>query len=249
MIRFFYLPFIIFMFSCYSVLSEFSENEEILDYKFYINEGWKTFEAVNLSDTLLIEQHDDYYILALEFFNVAIDAINSEFISQQFVGPYYQAYNGIGWSQLYYAGEFLNNSNTRDSLRNESIISFELAYDDLNTSGFDQILNQDRCNTYLGLFYTNYYLGLNDTSYFNLSLVYSDTLLSIKPDYSFNHDELDYRNIHYLRGKIYLRKQLYDMAFNEIKVIVEDCNPYSNGNEDIDINLLFDCFDQFSNND
>ena len=249
MVRFFYLPFIIFMFSCYSVLSEFSENEEILDYKFYINEGWKTFEAVNLSDTLLIEQHDDYYILALEFFNVAIDAINSEFISQQFVGPYYQAYNGIGWSQLYYAGEFLNNSNTRDSLRNESIISFELAYDDLITSGFDQILNQDRCNTYLGLFYTNYYLGLNDTSYFNLSLVYSDTLLSIKPDYSFNHDELDYRNIHYLRGKIYLRKQLYDMAFNEIKVIVEDCNPYSNGNEDIDINLLFDCFDQFSNND
>ncbi len=249
MIRFFYLPFIIFMLSCYSVVSEFSENEEILDYKFYINEGWKTFEAVNLSDTLLIEQHDDYYILALEFFNVAIDAINSEFVSQQFVGPYYQAYNGIGWSQLYYAGEFLNNSNTRDSLRNESIISFELAYDDLNTSGFDQILSQDRCNTYLGLFYTNYYLGLNDTSYFNLSLVYSDTLLSIKPEYSFNHDELDYRNIHYLRGKIYLRKQLYEMAFNEIKVIVEDCNPYSNGNEDIDINLLFDCFDQFSNND
>jgi hypothetical protein len=249
MIRFFYLPFIIFMFSCYSVVSEFSENEEILDYKFYINEGWKTFEAVNLSDTLLIEQHDDYYILALEFFNVAIDAINSEFISQQFVGPYYQAYNGIGWSQLYYAGEFLNNSNIRDSLRNESIISFELAYNDLNTSEFDQILNQDRCNTYLGLFYTNYYLGLNDTSYFNLSLVYSDTLLSIKPEYSFNHDELDYRNIHYLRGKIYLRKQLYEMAFNEIKVIVEDCNPYSNGNEDIDINLLFGCFDQFSNND
>ena len=249
MIRFFYLPFIIFMFSCYSVVSEFSENEEILDYKFYINEGWKTFEAVNLSDTLLIEQHDDYYILALEFFNVAIDAINSEFISQQFVGPYYQAYNGIGWSQLYYAGEFLNNSNIRDSLRNESIISFELAYNDLNTSEFDQIFNQDRCNTYLGLFYTNYYLGLNDTSYFNLSLVYSDTLLSIKPEYSFNHDELDYRNIHYLRGKIYLRKQLYEMAFNEIKVIVEDCNPYSNGNEDIDINLLFGCFDQFSNND
>ena len=35
---------------------------------------------------------------------------------------------------------------------------------------FDQILSQDWCDTYLGLFYTNYYLGLNDTSYFNFSL-------------------------------------------------------------------------------
>tara|TARA_B100001113_G_scaffold343107_1_gene330056 strand:- start:1421 stop:2170 length:750 start_codon:yes stop_codon:yes gene_type:complete len=247
MMRFFYILLSMLMMSCYSFVSEFSENEEILDYKYYINEGWKAFESVNLSDTLLMEQHADYYELSLEFFNVAIQAIDSEFSSQQFVGPYYQAYNGIGWNQLYYAGEFLNNNQKRDSLRNESILSFQLAYDDLINSEFDQILNQDWCDTYLGLFYTNYYLGLNDTSYFNFSLSYSDTLLSIKPLYHFNHDELDYRNIHYLRGKIYLRKNLYELAFNEIKIVIEDCNPYINDGEEIDLNLLFDCFDEFSN--
>ena len=153
--------------SCYSVISEYSESEEILDYKFYIDEGWKSFEAVNLSDTLLVDEHGDYYILALEFFNVAIQAIDTEFSSQQFTGPYYQAHNGIGWTQLYYAGQFLNDNQTRDSLRNESILSFQYAIENLNTSSFDQILNQDRCDTYSGLFYTNYYLGLNDTSFFN----------------------------------------------------------------------------------
>ena len=89
-------------------------------------------------------------------------------------------------------------------------------------------------------------MGLNDTSFFNQSLLYSDSLLAIKPQYSFNHDELDYRNIHYLRGKIYLRKQLYNLAYDEIKIIIEECNPYTDDNE-IDLNLLFDCFDQFSN--
>ncbi|MFL2988721.1 hypothetical protein DBW61_02800 [bacterium] len=244
--RLIFILYTILMMSCYSVISEYSESEEILDYKFYIDEGWKSFEAVNLSDTLLVDEHGDYYILALEFFNVAIQAIDTEFSSQQFTGPYYQAYNGIGWTQLYYAGQFLNDNQTRDSLRNESILSFQYAIENLNTSSFDQILNQDRCDTYSGLFYTNYYLGLNDTSFFNQSLLYSDSLLAIKPQYSFNHDELDYRNIHYLRGKIYLRKQLYNLAYDEIKIIIEECNPYTDDNE-IDLNLLFDCFDQFSN--
>ena len=237
------------MMSCYSFISEFEENEEILNYTYYINEGWQAFESINLSDTLLIEEHPDYYNLALEMFILSIQAIQSEFSDQEFLGPYYQAYNGIGWSQLYYAGEFLDDSVMRDSLRNESIISFQLAYDDLNNSEFDGILNKDWCDMYSGLFYTNYYLGLSDDSYFNLSLVYSDALLSINPLYNFAHDELDYRNIHYLRGKIYLRQQLYEEAYNEIKIIIEDCNPYVDNSDEIDLNLLFDCFDQFSNSD
>jgi len=153
MIRFFYILFTMLMMSCYSFVSEYSENEEILDYAYYINEGWNAFETVNLSDTLLIDQHADYYDLSLELFNVAIEAIDSEFSSQEFVGPYYQAYNGIGWSQLYYAGEFLNDNQKRDSLRNESVSSFQLAYDDLMNSEFDQILNQDWCDMYLGLLF------------------------------------------------------------------------------------------------
>ena len=240
------------MFSCYSVISEFTEHEEILDYAYYINQGWQAFEeSVNLSDlsdTLSIAQRSEYYNLAFIMFNVAIESIQSEFLNQVSIGPYYQAYNGIGWSQLYYAGDFLDDNIKRDSLRNEAIASFELAYNDLNESEFDGILYQDWCNMYAGLFYTNYYLGLEDTSYFNLSLEYSEALLSIKPLYDFNHDELDYKNIHYLRGKIYLRQQLYDQAYDEIKVIVEDCNPYIGNTDQIDINLLFNCFDEFSNN-
>ena len=234
------------MTSCYSVISEYSENEEILDYAYYINQGWKTFEAVNLSDTVLVEDHIDYYNLSLEFFNIAIQAIDSEFSSQQFVGPYCKAYNGIGWNQLYLAGTYFNNDQIRDSLRMQSNETFQLSYIDILNSQSDQILNQDRCDMYLGLFYTNYYKGLNDTSHFNLSLNFSDTLLSIKPYYSFNHDQLNYQNIHYLRGKIYLRKQLYTKAYNEIKIVIEDCDPFVN--DELDLDKLFDCFDQFSNN-
>ena len=61
----------------------------------------------------------------------------------------------------------------------------------------------------------------------------------------FSHDELNYRNVHYLRGKIYLQKDMYDEAYDEILHIVEDCNPMVN--EEIDINLLLECFDQFAN--
>mgnify|MGYP001164108045 FL=1 len=240
------ISFIIFMTSCYSVVSEYEENEEILDYTYYINAGWNTFESVNLTDTVSISDHDEFYILSLEFFNIAIQAIDSEFSSQEFVGPYYKAYNGIGWNQLYYAGTYLNDINKRDSLRNESIETFQMSHQDLLKSDFDEILNQDWCDMYLGLFYTNYYLGLTDTSYFNSSLSYSDTLLSIKPQYNFIHDQLDYKNIHYLRGKIYLRKQLYNEAYEEIKIVIDDCDPFVS--DEIDLNKLFDCFDQFSNN-
>ena len=245
MIKIFIILLYMFMSSCYSVVSEFEENEEILDYAYYIEEGWNTFEAVNLSDTIFIDQQSEFYELSLEFFNVAIQAIDSEFASQEFVGPYYKAYNGIGWNQLYYAGTFLNDDYKRDSLRNESIETFKMSHQDLLRSEFEQILNQDWCDMYLGLFYTNYYLGLADTSYFNSSLAYSDTLLSIKPQYRFNHDELDYKNIHYLRGRIYLRKQLYNQAYDEIKIVIEDCDPFIG--DELDLNQLFECFDQFSN--
>ena len=67
------------MMSCNSFVSEFYENEEILDYTYYINEGWNAFEVVNLSDTILVDQHMDYYNLALTFFNAAIQAIQSEY--------------------------------------------------------------------------------------------------------------------------------------------------------------------------
>ena len=47
-----------------------------------------------------------------------------EFTDQNFSGPKYKSFNGKAWSQLYYAGEFLEPelSNVRDSLRQESKI-------------------------------------------------------------------------------------------------------------------------------
>ena len=53
---------------------------------------------------------------------------------------------------------------------------------DILNSQSDQILNQDRCDMYLGLFYTNYYKGLNDTSYefkfkfFRYTIIYQTLL-------------------------------------------------------------------------
>ena len=63
--------------------------------------------------------------------------------------------------------------------------------------------------------------------------------------YDFNHDELDYKNVHYLRGKIYLQKDMYQEAYNEIKQALEECDAIID--DEIDINLLLECFNQFAN--
>ena len=157
------------MFSC----SEFEEQEAISDYTYYLNEGWTAFEMVNLNN--LSDNNPYYYDLALEMFIISIQAIDAEYSEQSLLGPYYQSYNGLGWSYLYYAGEFLGPDYTelRDSLRNTSKIYFDLAINDLQNSEFDNISNQDWCDTYLGLAYTNYYIGLDNFNFdaisFNLS--------------------------------------------------------------------------------
>ncbi len=73
----------IFMFSCYSLLSDFEEIDELLSYTYYINEGWDAFESINLSDTLTASQHAEYYELALEMFDISVMAIDFEFTSQK----------------------------------------------------------------------------------------------------------------------------------------------------------------------
>ena len=232
---------IMFMFSC----SEFEEHEAILDYTYYIHEGWVAFETINLDD--LSDDNSYYYDLALEMFNTSIQAIESEFSDQSLLGPYYQSYNGLGWSYLYYAGEFLgpNYVEVRDSLRNTSKTYFDLAIDDLHNSEFDNISNQDSCDIYLGLAYTNYYTGLASLN-FDSSLQYSDDLLNLNPLYSFEHDQLDYRNVHYLRGKIFLKTEDYDQACFEIdKANPCDCAT----DEGVDMNVLIQCFDNFANGD
>ena len=69
------------MFSC----SEFEEHEAILDYTYYIHEGWVAFETINLDN--LSDNNSYYYDLALEMFNTSIQAIESEFSDQSLLGP------------------------------------------------------------------------------------------------------------------------------------------------------------------
>jgi len=247
MIKIFSILSIIFMFSCYSVLSDFEEVDEILSYTYYINEGWTAFEIINLSDTLSVAQHSEYYELALEMFDASLQSINFEFTDQNFLGPKYKSFNGTAWAQLYYAGEFLDPeySNIRDSLREQSKIYFDQALNDLDNSLFDEISDQDWCDTYLGLAYVHYNLGFENSIYMDSSLNYSQEILNRKPLYDFIHDELNYKNIHYLRGKIYLQKDMYQEAYDEIRQAVEECDAMIN--DEIDIDLLLECFNQFAN--
>ena len=103
-----------------------SENDEILSYTYYLNEGWGAFENINLSDSSSSIDHFEQYDLALKMFDIATQAIDLELMNQDSIGPYCKAYNGMGWSQLYYANEFIDTSvhDIRDSLRNAAILSF-----------------------------------------------------------------------------------------------------------------------------
>ena len=239
--------FIMFMISCSDIVSDYQEEEQILDYQEYIYQGWNAFETVNLNELEQDSANAYYYELALDMFEVSVQAIDYEFSDQNLIGPHYQSYNGIGWTQLYYSSEFLdpNVHYKRDSLRQESKVYFDKSLisisniDSLETQNENFIItSKDRCDTYSGLSYIYYYNGLNDSS-----LLYSEKLLNECPAYHFNHDELDFRNIHYLRGKIYLFEDNYSQACIEINQ-ANNCGCDS-GNVDIDI--LLDCFNQFSN--
>lgn len=236
-----------FMISCSDIVSDYQEEEQILDYQEYIYQGWNAFETVNLNELEQDSANAYYYELALDMFEVSVQAIDYEFSDQNLIGPHYQSYNGIGWTQLYYSSEFLdpNVHYKRDSLRQESKVYFDKSLisisniDSLETQNENFIItSKDRCDTYSGLSYIYYYNGLNDSS-----LLYSEKLLNECPAYHFNHDELDFRNIHYLRGKIYLFEDNYSQACIEINQ-ANNCGCDS-GNVDIDI--LLDCFNQFSN--
>ena len=230
-----------FLISCSDIFSDYQEKEQILDYQEYIYQGWNAFETVNLNELDQDSTSADYYELALDMFEVSVQAIDYEFNSQNLIGPYYKSYNGIGWTQLYYSSEFsdLSVHYKRDSLRQESKLFFDKSLYSLESQNENSdVASQDKCNTYSGLSYIHYYNGLNDSS-----LISSEDLLNECPEYNFNHDELDFRNIHYLRGKIYLFQDNYSQACIEIKQANGcECN---SGNVDIDI--LLDCFDQFQN--
>ena len=228
------------MISC----SDYQEKEEILDYEEYLYQGWSAFETVNLYNSSQDSENAYYYNLSLDMFDASLQAIEYEFASQGLIGPVSKSYNGIGWTQLYYASEFLEPSmhDTRDSLRQQSKVSFESAHTNFNDDS-DLLTVQDRCNTHSGLAYIYYYLGLDNLD-FESSLNHSDTLLSLKPAYSFEHDELDFRNIHYLRGKIYLSMDSLANACEEINQAINcDCS------DNLDINIILDCFNEFANGD
>ena len=236
---------IIFISSCSEFVSDYQEQEQILDYEEYLYQGWNAFETVNLNEFPQDSTHTYYYELALDMFEVSIQAINYEFVAQNLVGPHYKSYNGMGWTQLYYSSEFSNPDvhYKRDSLRQESNIYFNKSLFSLGSQNSNSnIASQDKCNTYSGLSYIHYYNALNNFA-FDSSLIFSEALLNECPEYNFRHDELNFRNIYYLRGKIYLFQDNYSQACIEINQ-ANSCNCDPNN---VDINFLLDCFDQFSN--
>ena len=241
--------FIIFLISCSDIVSDYEEQEEILDYEEYLYQGWNAFEAVNLDEISQDSSSTYYYNFALGMFDASVQAIDYEFNSQNLIGPYYKSYNGIGWTQLYYSSEFLEPEfhYKRDSLRQESKIYFDKSLFSLNSqSSNSNIISKDKCDTYSGLAYLHYYNGL-DTFFFDSSLMFSENLLNECSFYDFAHDELDFRNIHYLKGKIYLFQNNYSQACVAINEALDEIGCSCIDSEDIDVNILLDCFDMFSN--
>ena len=75
------------------IISELNESEIDLEFEYYIQEGWLSFQSPD-------------YIGASTFFNYVIDAFkNSDSQSSSTIGPdlLFEAYHGIAWSQLFSA--------------------------------------------------------------------------------------------------------------------------------------------------
>lgn len=239
------IKFIIILFFLFSSCSDYLEKEEILDYQEYLYQGWVAFETVNIENKFSKDSSNSYYYeLAIDMFEVSELAINYEFLSQNLLGPHYKSYTGLGWSELYYSSEFLNQEDhyKRDSLRLESKSHFDKALINLDSQiESTNILSQDKCDLYSGLSYVHYYNGL-DQFEFDSSLFFSNLLINECPEYVFSHDEFDIRNMHYLRGKIFLYQDFYSEACIEMS----NANNCSCDYNNVDINVLLDCFEEFS---
>ena len=239
------IKFLIILFFLFSSCSDYVEREEILDYEEYLYQGWVAFETVNIENKFSKDSSNSYYYeLAIDMFKVSELAINYEFLSQNLLGPHYKSYIGLGWSELYYSSEFLNLEShyKRDSLRLESKSHFDKALVNLvSQTESTNILSQDKCDLYSGLSYINYYSGL-DQFQFDSSIFFSNLLINECPEYTFSHDELDIRNIHYLRGKIFL----YQDSLSEACIEMTNANNCLCDHNNVDINVLLDCFEEFS---
>ena len=149
------IKFSIILFFLFSSCSDYLEQEEILDYEEYLYQGWVAFETVNIENKFSKDSSNSYYYeLAIDMFEVSELAINYEFLSQNLLGPHYKSYTGLGWSELYYSSEFLNQDKhyKRDSLRLESKSHFDKALINLDSQiESTNILSQDKCDLYSGL--------------------------------------------------------------------------------------------------
>ena len=71
--------FIIFLISCSDIVSDYQEQEEILDYEEYLYQGWNAFETVNLDEISQDSSSTYYYNFALVMFDASVQAIDYEF--------------------------------------------------------------------------------------------------------------------------------------------------------------------------
>lgn len=117
MIKIFYILLIIlFNQSCDSfdeIISELDESEIDLEFEYYIQEGWLSFQS-------------DNYASAATFFNYIIEASkdsSSQSLSTISSELLFEAYHGISWSQVFSAN-ISEDTNQKSALRENSYLNF-----------------------------------------------------------------------------------------------------------------------------
>ena len=117
MIKIFYILLIIlFNQSCDSfdeIISELDESEIDLEFEYYIQEGWLSFQS-------------DNYASAATFFNYIIEASkdsSSQSLSTISSELLFEAYHGISWSQVFSAN-ISEDTNQKSVLRENSYLNF-----------------------------------------------------------------------------------------------------------------------------
>ena len=123
-----YILGLLFIFSCDTlddIVSELDENEVQLDFDYYIQEGWDSFESED-------------FLASINFFDYILNAYQSatEEVQQDIV---FEAYHGYAWSNFFIASTLFGeqNSDQRLEYRNTSYNTFFIADAILDTISFN----------------------------------------------------------------------------------------------------------------
>ena len=123
-----YILGLLFIFSCDAfddIVSELDENEVQLDFDYYIQEGWDSFESED-------------FLASINFFDYILNAYQSatEEVQQDIV---FEAYHGYAWANFFIASTLFGNQNSdqRFEYRNTAYNTFFIADTILDADSFN----------------------------------------------------------------------------------------------------------------